>query len=254
MWTDGTTVLQWLHFIDKRPVFVANITRVAEIFERPFRQFLAQRSQVLDDSWLAFQTSQEILRTKLKNFDSNEATTKTVYQETTTNTASVASNVLTLEWRKYSSYEKLSRIVVYILRISPKFSGNKTETGAITDPVEFEIAEQKLCFLVKSESFPNETKNLLKSCPWSKPSIIKDFSPFIGPNGLLCSQGRTKHLEVANFDVKHPILLDSRHPVVRLFLEHLHDKHCHQGVEYLSLDTAKVHHCQIENNIKYNPN
>ena len=67
----------------------------------------------------------------------------------------------------------------------------------------------------------------------SKLSVIKDFSPFIGPNGLLHAQGRTKHLEIANFDVKHPILLDSRHPAVRLFLEHLHEKHCHQGVEYL---------------------
>ena len=55
----------------------------------------------------------------------------------------------------------------------------------------------------------------------------------IGPNSLLRAQGRTKHLEVANFDVKYPILLDSRHPAVRLVLEHLHEKHCHQGVEYL---------------------
>ena len=31
MWTDSTTVLQWLHSIDKQPVFVAN--RVAEILE-----------------------------------------------------------------------------------------------------------------------------------------------------------------------------------------------------------------------------
>ena len=31
MWTDSTTVLQWLHSIDKKPVFVAN--RVAEILE-----------------------------------------------------------------------------------------------------------------------------------------------------------------------------------------------------------------------------
>ena len=180
-----------------------------------------------------FQPSEEILKTKLKNFDFIEVNTEPVYQETTANTASVASNVLTLEWQKYSSYEKLLRIVAYILRISPKFSCNRTKTRAITDPVELESAEQKLYFLVQSESFPNETKNLLKSCSLSKPSIIKDFSPFIGPNGLLRAQGRTKHLEVANFDVKRPILLDSRHPAVRLFLEHIHEKHYHQGVEYL---------------------
>ena len=180
-----------------------------------------------------FQPSEEILKTNLKNSDPHEINIEPVYTETTTNTASVSSNVLTLEWQKYSSYEKLLRIVAYILRILPKFSCNRTKTGAITDRVELESAEQKLCFLVQSESFPNETKNLLKSCPLSNSSIIKDFSPFIGPNGLLRAQSRTKRLEVANFDVKHPILLDSQHPAVRLFLEHLHDKHCHQGVEYL---------------------
>ena len=31
MWTDSTTVLQWLHSLEKQPVFVAN--RVAEILE-----------------------------------------------------------------------------------------------------------------------------------------------------------------------------------------------------------------------------
>ena len=258
MWTDSTTVLQWLHSIDKKPVFVAN--RVAEVLELttvdewnhvPTADNPADAGTrglpakaLFDSSWLKgpkflmtpdwpFQPSEEIWKTKLKNYDSNEINADSVYQETTANTASVTPNVLTLEWQRYSSYEKLLRIVAFILRILPRFSGNRTKTGAITDPVELESAEQKLFFLVQSETFPNETKNLLKTCSLSKPSVIKDFSPFIGPNGLLRAQGRTKHLEIANFDVKHPILLDSRHPAVRLFLEHLHEKHCHQGVEYL---------------------
>ena len=244
--------------MDKKPVFVAN--RVAEILELttvdewnhvPTADNPADAgtrdlpaNSLLNSPWLKgpkflmtsdwpFQPSEEILKIKLKNSDPHEVNTKPVYQEATANTASVSSNVLTLEWQKYSSYEKLLRIVAYILRILSKFSCNRTKKGSITNPVELESAEQKLFFLVQSESFPNETKNLLKSHPASRPSIIKDFSPFIGPNGLLRAQGRTKNLEVANFDVKHPILLDSRHPAVRLFLEHLHEKHCHQGVEYL---------------------
>ena len=113
------------------------------------------------------------------------------------------------------------------------FSCNRPTTGLIADPVELESAEQKLFFLVQSESFPNETKNLLRSCPLRKPSILKNFSPFIGPNGIIRAQGRTKHLEVANLDVKQHFLIDCRHSAVRLYLEHLHKKHCHQGVEYL---------------------
>ena len=220
MWTDSTTVLQWLHSIDKKPVFVAN--RVAEVLELttvdewnhvPTADNPADAGtrglpakSLFDSSWLKgpkflmtpdwpFQPSEEILKTKLKNYDSNK-NANSVYQETTANTASVTPDVLTLEWQRYSSYEKLLRIVAFILRILPRFSGNRTKTGAITDPVELESAEQKLFFLVQSETFPNETKNLLKPCSLSKPSVIKDFSPFIGPNGLLRAQGRTKHLEL----------------------------------------------------------
>ena len=35
------------------------------------------------------------------------------------------------------------------------------------------------------------------------------------------------------FNVKYPIILDARHPFVKLFLEYTHVNHYHQGVEYL---------------------
>ena len=256
MWTDSTTVLQWLRSIDKQPLFVAN--RVTEILELTtvdeWNHVLTvdnpadagnrglSAKALLESTWLKgldflrtsdwpFQPSDELMKTKLKKLNRDKEPCELNYQETTANTANVVFNALTREWQKYSSYEKLLRILVYILRLLPKFSGNRTETGSITDPAELEVAEQKLIYLVQSESFPCETKALLKCLPISKPSVIKDFIPFIGPkNGLLRAQGRTKQLEVVSFDVKHPI---SRHPAVGSFLEHLHEEHCHQGVEYL---------------------
>ena len=78
-----------------------------------------------------------------------------------------------------------------------------------------------------------EKSNLLKSLPLSSKSKIAQFSPFIGSNGVVRASGRTKQLEVATFDVKHPIILDARHPLIKLLLEHLHTQHCHQGVDYL---------------------
>ena len=69
MWTKSTTVLQWLHSIDKQPVFVAN--RVTEILElnkvdesihatadagtrglsakSPYKELLAEGSRLSDD-------------------------------------------------------------------------------------------------------------------------------------------------------------------------------------------------------------
>ena len=258
MWTDSTTVLQWLHSIDKQPVFVAN--RVAEILElttvdegnhvptvdNPADAGIRGMSAkaLLESTWLKgpdflrtsdwpFQPSEELKKTKLKKLNRDKVPCELNYQETTANTANVVFNAVTLEWQKYSSYEKLLRILAYILRLLPNLSGNRTEIGSITDPAELEFAEQKLFYLVQLESFSSEKKALLKCLLISKPSVLKYFTPFIGPNGLLRAQGRTKQLEVASFDVKHPILLNSRHPAVRFFLGHLHEKHCHQGVEYL---------------------
>ena len=100
MWTDSTTVLQWPHSIGKKPVFVAN--RVAEILELttvdernhvPKADNTADAgtrglstNALLDSPWLKapkflmtpdwpFQPSEEIMKTKMKNFEFIEVNT-----------------------------------------------------------------------------------------------------------------------------------------------------------------------------------
>ena len=120
----------------------------------------------------------------------------------------------------------------YILQLLPKISEYRTNTGAIVNPAEHEKPEQRLCYLTQAESFQYERK-MLKSTPLGKMSKLAQFSPFIKPYGLLRASCRTKSLDVATFDVDYPILLDPRHSLVRLLLEHTHVQHCHQGVDYL---------------------
>ena len=120
-----------------------------------------------------------------------------------------------------------------MLRLLDKNSLYRCPTVAITDPVELEHAEQRWFYVVQSLSLPSEKSNLLKSSPLSRTSKRAQFSPFLGQNDLIRASGRTKQLNVAIFDVKHPVDLDSRHPLMRLLLEHLHKTHCHQSVDYL---------------------
>ena len=127
----------------------------------------------------------------------------------------------TFEWQKYGSYEKLLRIAAYVLRLLSRNRDYRTNSCVITDPAELENSEQRLLYLTQAESFHAEKNNLLKSTPLSKTSKIVRFSPFIGPNGLLRASGRTRLLETAIFDVKHSILLDARHPLVRLPTLHM---------------------------------
>ena len=114
-----------------------------------------------------------------------------------------------------------------------RFTCNWTKTGSIIDPAELEVAQQKLLLLVQKQSFSLERKSVLKPSPISKTSTIVKLSPFVGPNGLLRAKGRTHLLEVATFGTKHPVILDARYPLFRLFLQYLHERHCHHGVENL---------------------
>ena len=150
----------------------------------------------------------------------------------------------TFEWQKCSSYEKLLHVVAYILRLLPKNELYRSDSGIITDPIKLQNAQMRLFYLTQQESFPVELKCLLKQYPVCNSSKISQFSPFIGPQGLLRETGRTKQLTVSTFDAEHPILLDSRHPAVRLYLEQLHETHCHQCRLLEGIGAATVRHRQ----------
>ena len=133
----------------------------------------------------------------------------------------------TFEWQKCISYEETLRIVKYMLHILPKLSDRRTNSGSITVRDALLEAEHRLFLLVQTESFPAPKKDLMKASAINKDSVFLTLSPFIGLNELLRATGRTKQMEIATFDVRPPILLNSQHPLVSLDLQRLHNKHCH---------------------------
>ena len=83
------------------------------------------------------------------------------------------------------------------------------------------------------KSFPVELKTLIAGKSIKNASKIATYSPFIGPAGIIHSTGRILRLVNTKFDSKHPILLDTRHTLVRLLARSLHQKHFHQGLDYM---------------------
>ena len=137
--------------------------------------------------------------------------------------SSLASNVSygekLLDYTKFSSYFKLVRITAYLLRILPKHAHFRSSDASICRPDELQVAEAKFQFLVQSESLPFEKKQLLDERHLTRKSPISPYTPFIVPNALIRSSGRIKRLVEADYNIKHPIILDSRHPAVKLFLK-----------------------------------
>ena len=120
-----------------------------------------------------------------------------------------------------------------MLRLSPKHRHFRSPDKAIIDPAEFVIAEEKLLQLLQLEKFPAESKQLAAGKYVKTSSQISSYSPFIGPNGLFSSTSRIQRLSATAFETRHPIILDSRHRLIRLFLRFYHMKHKYQSVHYL---------------------
>ena len=109
-----------------------------------------------------------------------------------------------------------------MLRLSPKYRQYRTKVKEITDPVELETAKQRLLLISQKESF--EAEYLLLSCDKTvkKSSRITQYAPFMGPAFLIRSTGRICRLVETEYDRKHPIILDGRHSLVKLFVSDIH--------------------------------
>ena len=204
LWSDSTTVFQWIHSLGKQPDFIAN--RVAGILdltttidewnyvkssENPADAGTRGLSgtRLLDSSWLKeleflktsdlpFKSS-ELSKFKLKP-DINDQNAEKLSPK---NEAALGSNAdintSIFEWHKYTSFEKLLGVLAYLMRLIPIHETYRSETGTITDPSELENAQTKLFYLVQLESFLIEKKLLLKNCLLRGSSKILLCSPFI---------------------------------------------------------------------------
>ena len=84
-----------------------------------------------------FQASTNVLdKMKTNQYSSDLIPSEPEKQDATEITAIVANNATSFVWQKFNSYEKLLRIVVYMLRSLAKFAYIWTETGSNTDPAE----------------------------------------------------------------------------------------------------------------------
>ena len=262
MWTDSAIVLQWINSTNKHPVFIAN--HLSEILantsvdqwkhvatcDNPADAVTRGMSaEVLQSSsWLR---GLDFLRTKQFPFvpntdvvDNIKLGVVTKKQDSISSLAASVTNppmeqsIKLIPFDRFSSYQKLLRVTAYVLRLLPSHESYRTVDGCIADPVELDEAKRHLQYLVQGESFNTERRDLPDNKSVKRSCRIAQFTPFIGPHGLIHSSGRLRRLVEIDFDTKHTIVLDARHTFVKLFQQHTHLKSHHQGIDYLR---SKVH-------------
>ena len=173
MWTDSTTVLQWIYTNEKQPFFVAN--RVCENLEYTSvdqwnhvatkdnpadagtRGLSAEALQL--SSWIKgphFLTNSrfpsvpnEDVIEKIK-LNVNQAVT---IEDTVSLTTSVKRQInpapSKFPFDEFSSYPKYLRITAYVLRLFAKRAGYHNLDGSITEPTELDEAERHLQYFVE---------------------------------------------------------------------------------------------------------
>ena len=132
-----------------------------------------------------------------------------------------------IDYSRFSSWTKIlsTTRVIFVVRNKIK---NIQQTAA-------EINTTTQNFLLKRsavEVFSKEKKDLQQRRSVSPKSPIISFSPVLDDANTLRSRSRLQNAPVSK-NLKTPVILDARHPIVYLFNKHQHEKQGHIGVEHL---------------------
>lgn len=132
------------------------------------------------------------------------------------------------EWdllSKYSSWEKLQRIVALTLRFIHNCRTSQRIKGPLV-PSETLCARLKIFKLVQDTAFAEEVSVLQKQRPCS--TRLQRLQPFVDPEGVLRVGGRLSRSALPQ-DSQHPVLLPKKHHIVDLIVDHCHKTNLHAG-------------------------
>ncbi|KAI2646144.1 ORF V: Enzymatic polyprotein [Labeo rohita] len=245
LWTDSTTVLQWLKSESCRyRVFVGNrIAEIQELTDQCSWRYVGSADNPADDltkgkslSYLASPNRwsrgppfllldpQEwpVLPTPEPSDDPTELRKSTFCGVVASPTTSSHPD----RW-SHSTWLDLLDATARNLRGDPN-------SDTVPEAADYRQAEVHVLKHVQQESFPKDY-HLLESGKTVKPnSRLVALAPEMDPsNGLIRVGGRLRRVADLADSILHPIVLDSRHPVAHLIIRHYDNQQHHPGSERL---------------------
>ncbi|XP_071580955.1 uncharacterized protein [Temnothorax nylanderi] len=127
---------------------------------------------------------------------------------------------------RFSSLDKVCRIVAYILRFADCFKAKPVPATLAVDQFESHSALLVIVKIVQSDVFYDEIDRLRSGKGIPKP-LLK-LAPFLDPAGILRVGGRLVKSGLC-FEIKHLVLLPNQHRLTELVVEQVHRAHLHPG-------------------------
>ena len=82
------------------------------------------------------------------------------------------------------------------------------------------------------ESFGQTYQALAAGKPMAASDLLNKLSPFMDDQNVMQLKGQLRHAD-ASYEMKHPILVSAKHPIVRKLIEDAHESNFHEGTEYV---------------------
>ncbi|XP_018375252.1 PREDICTED: uncharacterized protein LOC108769021 [Trachymyrmex cornetzi] len=131
---------------------------------------------------------------------------------------------------KYSSFDKLVRVISYIFQFINNCRNPFDKRVSTVNEQNHEHALQVLCKYIQQRCFSQEIHDLTHVGTVSNTSKILSLNPLLDQYGVLRVGGRLKHADL-DYKAKHPILLPKNHTITKLIIHNKHVKNLHAGVQ-----------------------
>jgi len=247
-WTDSATVLQYIQNVHRRfPVFIANrLTEIHEVTKvHQWRHVPGSLNPADEGSrgvdidyfepgcrWLS---GPEFLwqdKDKWPN-ENPEVNQADIPESTVFATAATSEEETQVQQllRRYSSWQRLLRVMCWVLRFVNAVKRGKQSFSGPLKLTEMRNASRAVIQLVQLESFREEYNALEAQQPVKKGSKLSSLNPIL-IDGVLRVGGRVRNGPLP-FDATHPMIIPKEHPIAELIVRYYHKLLGHGGREHV---------------------
>ena len=142
--------------------------------------------------------------------------------------ALIADNVMDGLIENNSSFDKLCRIVAWMIRFGQRTRKTSSIATNWITLSEKQEAVRRIVRHVQSVNFPEELKRLANQQPVGKSSKLRSLVPFLDEAGVMRVLGRLSKSPY-NYDMKHPMIISNRSLITAIVLDN-HKRALHGGV------------------------
>ena len=146
-----------------------------------------------------------------------------------------------IDFKRYSKYSHLQRVVAWMVRFIHNCTPGSTRQHGSLTTIELGKAELYLWLRSQSDDFLPEKRVLQSGSPLTKRSRLRTLNPVIEKSGLLRVGGRV-HNSDFSFAQRHPVILHGNHPLTKLLISAEHIRLLHAGPALVSSSLGRNFH------------